>query len=298
MKITVHSSKAVAPDYGERSPPSRTEAITLSVFDMVTFDQYVSGMYFFHSPVPPNDVMEAGFAMALAAYRVWAGRLVGADAATGGCPAILLNDARALFVEATADVELDSVMLLEQTPVVARLHPSRQNVVEPLRVQVTRFMCGSGIYFMVAWDKATHGLPVDDPVLMLDRAAVFVPRQPPRVEFEHRGVEFKQPHDDMARGCSSNFGDGAGDDEVVVHRVQFNREWMSDLKSRASAGAPLQCSTVHCVVAHLWRCVTKTRGLDSRDATAVRIAVNGRSRMVNRPNYLLKSVYHSLINPA
>lgn len=133
MKITVHSSKAVTPDYGGRSPPSRTEAITLSVFDKVTFDQYVFGIYFFHAPVPPNVVLDAAFAMALAAYRVWAGRLA-TDAATGH-PAILLNDAGALFVEATVDVALDSVMPMEPMPAVTRLHPSRQNVVEPLRVR-------------------------------------------------------------------------------------------------------------------------------------------------------------------
>ncbi|KAF8694044.1 hypothetical protein HU200_038496 [Digitaria exilis] len=87
---------------------------------------------------------------------------------------------------------------------------------------------------------------------MLDRAAVFVPRQPPRVEFDYRAVEFKQQprRDDMS--YSSSFGAGAGEeDEVVVHRVRFSREWLSDLKSRASASVILPGSTAHCSAS--WR---------------------------------------------
>jgi hypothetical protein len=63
--------------------------------------------------------------------------------------------------------------------------------------------------------------------------------------------------------------------------VHFSREWITELKSRAShVGAPRPYTTLQCVAAHLWRCITEARGLDGREATRIRIAVNGRARMV------------------
>ena len=85
-------------------------------------------------------MLEAALARVLAEYREWAGRL-GADAA--GHRAILLTDAGARFVEATADVALAAVMPLEPAPEVLRLHPDGDGAEELLLVQLTRFACGS-----------------------------------------------------------------------------------------------------------------------------------------------------------
>jgi hypothetical protein len=56
---------------------------------------------------------------------------------------------------------------------------------------------------------------------------------------------------------------------------------ISELRSRASAGGTSRpYTTLQCVVAHLWQCITKARriGTDST-ATELHIAVNGRARM-------------------
>ncbi|TVU24299.1 hypothetical protein EJB05_26726, partial [Eragrostis curvula] len=246
----------------------------------VTFDPR------FHPPSPSTAVL----AKALAVCRVWAARL-GADSA--GRLAIIVNDAGARFTEATADAVLGSAMpLLEPTPETQNLHPSRDGDGvddELLLVQVTRFACGSYVMgytlhhlvadghamatIMVAVGQATRGVAVD-PVPVIDRALFFAPRNPLHVEFEHRGAEFKLPVG-TENACSSSV------DEVVVHRVRFTRASISSLKSRAAGARP--CSTVQCVVAHLWRCITVARRLDGSVVTVARVAVDGRSRLRHQP---------------
>ncbi|OEL34413.1 Agmatine coumaroyltransferase-2 [Dichanthelium oligosanthes] len=295
MKITVRSSMAVKPDYGGGATPSPTDdVVPLTVFDKVNFDQHISDIYFFRPPAPPKADLVAGLAKALAVHREWAGRF-GVD--SKGSRVILLNDAGVWFVEATADVPLDSVMPLEPTPEVLSLHPSGDNAEELMLIQVTRFACGSFVVgttgqhlvadgraarsFVVAWGQATRGGAAVEPVCDC-RASVFAPRNPPRVEFEHRGIEFKQRRG-LEKVIGMNQVNTAGD-ELRVRRVHFSQEMVLELKARAaasSAGAPRSCSTFQCVAAHLWRCVSKARGLDGRQATSLHIAVDGRGRMTN-----------------
>ena len=173
--------------------------------------------------------MEAGLTKALAD----AGRL--GVHATSGNRGILLNDAGARFVEAAADVALDSVMPWEPTPETTSLHPNGDGDVadEMMLLQFTRFACGSFAVsitahhlvgdgpavrsFVVAWGQATRGAAID-PVPEHDRVSFFVPRDPPRVEFEHRGAEFKP------RGKTegtSNSRPGPGGQVVVLHRAHL-----------------------------------------------------------------------------
>ncbi|KAG2575454.1 agmatine coumaroyltransferase-2-like [Panicum virgatum] len=290
MKITVQSSKAVKPAYpGGEAPAGAPGVVPLTVLDKANFDTYISVIYAFRPPAPGNAALEAGLARVLVEYREWAGRL-GVDAQ--GNRAILLNDEGARFVEATADVALDSVMPLEPTPAVLALHPSGDDAVELMLIQVTRFACGSLVVgfttqhivadgratsnFFLAWSQATRGAALD-PVPVHDRESFFRPRDPPLVEFEHRGVEFK-PYEKHVVESQSHAG-GDDEEEVVVQKVHFSREFISRLKSRASAGLPRPYSTLQCVVAHLWRCMTTARGLDEGQSTSVCIAVDGRARM-------------------
>ncbi|CAN6274587.1 unnamed protein product [Urochloa humidicola] len=300
MKITVQSSKAIKPAYGGGggNAPSVTEdaaAIPLTVFDKVNYDLYISGINLFRPPSPPNAVLAAGLARALVEYREWAGRL-GVDA--GGRRAILLNDAGARFVEATANVSLDAAMPMEPTPAVLSLHPSGDGADELLLVQVTRFPCGAvavghtmhhavadgraACNFLLAWGQATRGAAFH-PVPAHDRAApAFLPRQPPLVTFQHRGVEFKaKPRGDKKPGRRG--GDGYGE-EIAVRRVRFSWEFVAELRSRGSpAAAARPYSAFQCVAAHLWRCVTKARGLDASEVTTLSVAVDGRVRMRDPP---------------
>ncbi|CAN6248919.1 unnamed protein product [Urochloa humidicola] len=303
MKITVHSSKAVKPAYGANAAPfAAADAVPLTVFDKATFNEYISGITFFRTPAPPNAALEAGLARALAEYREWAGRL-GAD--KRGDRAIILTDAGARFVEATADVPLADAMpaLLEPAPAVAGLHPTaaaaEDEENELLMVQVTRFACGSlavghtmshvvgdgqaACSFLLAWGQATRGVPID-PVPAHDRASLFLPRVPTRVEFDHSGVEFKPPRP-RPHGVKACNRDSDVDDVVVVHRAYFTSEMLSELRSRtsSSAPAPRHYSTAVCLAAHLWRCITRARDLDGGTVTRLRVAVNGRARINDTP---------------
>lgn len=250
----------------------------------MSYDEYVTGLCAFHPPAPANDVLVAGLAKALAEYREWAGRL-GVDA--DGNRAIVLNDAGAWFVEATADAELaSSLMQLTTGDKLLSMFPRCYGADELLLAQVTQFQCGSIIIgvsmhhkvadghaiwtFLFAWGQATRGVAIS-PVPVHDRTSQFAPRNPLRIEFDHRGNEFKS-HGDKS-------GAHAGDEAVLIHRVHFSREWIMALKSRASEGAARPCTTLQCLAAHLWRCITKARGLDAGATTRMRIAVNGRTRM-------------------
>jgi shikimate O-hydroxycinnamoyltransferase len=65
--------------------------------------------------------------------------------------------------------------------------------------------------FLVAWGHATRD-DAFDPVPFHDRASLFLALEPPRVNFEHRGVEFKQ-----RRRQGENAGrTSVHDDKVVV----------------------------------------------------------------------------------
>uniref|UniRef100_A0ACD5UVT6 Uncharacterized protein n=1 Tax=Avena sativa TaxID=4498 RepID=A0ACD5UVT6_AVESA len=287
MEITVHSSKSVVPDYGD-DVVSHGGVIPLSVFDKVNYDEYIFYVYAFHPPAPPSVALQAGLATALAAYPEWAGRL-GVDATD--CPAIVLCDAGARFVEATADSELGRGALAQLVAgnKVLSLYPGCDGAEELLLVQATRFRCGSFVLgftmhhkvadgpgmwnFMVAWGQATRGVAID-PVPVHDRTSLFAPRGPPQIRFEHRGVEVK-PRDEKP----GSDGIVHAGDKVVVHNVHFSREWIMELKSRVSEGGRRSYTTLQCLAAHLWRCVTKARGLDGGQPTRIRIAVNGRTRM-------------------
>ncbi|CAM0958637.1 unnamed protein product [Alopecurus aequalis] len=287
MEISVQSIKTVKPDYGDDR--SRGGVIQLSVFDRVNYDEYIFYVYAFHPPAPPSTALEAGLARALAAYPEWAGRLA-VDATH-----IVLCDAGARFVEATASSKLGSgaVALLAAGNTVLSLYPSCDGAEELLLVQATRFRCGSlvlgftmhhkvadgpGMWnFMVAWGQVTRGVAID-PVPVHDRTSLFARRAgaPPQITFEHRGVEVRTRAEKPGRGTVN-----AGDEEVVhVHQVHFSREWIMELKSRVSVSeGSYSYTTLQCLAAHLWRCITKARGLDGRQATRIRIAVNGRTRM-------------------
>lgn len=281
----MYSSKPVKPDYGDRGAGGG-DVVPLSVFDKVSYDEYVTGLCAFHPPAPANDVLEAGLAKALAEYREWAGRL-GADA--GGNPAIVLDDAGARFVEATADAELpSSLMQLTTGDKLLSLFPNCHGADELLLAQVTRFRCGSIIIgvsmhhkvadghaiwtFLFAWGQATRGVAISSVRCTTGRhCSRRGRRNPPRIEFDHRGNEFKS-HSDKSGGH-------AGDEAPLIHRVHFSWERIMALKSKASEGAARPYTTLQCLAAHLWRCITKARGLDAGVTTRMRIAVNGRTRM-------------------
>ncbi|CAO2163894.1 unnamed protein product [Urochloa humidicola] len=294
MEIAIHSSKVVKPIHGGRGgwDTQAVDAVLLTPFDLLV-SEYMTSIQLFHPPSPSNAVLEEGLSKALGEYREWAGRL-GVDRATGR-RAILLNDAGARLIEATADVALESIMpLLPGSPVLQSLHPSINGAEELMLVQITRFACGSFVVghamhhtvgdgfaicqCLLAWGQATRGVAID-PVPVHDRKSFFIPRDPPKVEFEHRGAELIARDEKDLQNTEN--GDATSDNELVTHELHFSREFISSLKSRSSSTATIRpYSMMQCLVAHIWQCIAKARGLTGDEVTQLHIGVNGRARMV------------------
>ncbi|OAY76784.1 Agmatine coumaroyltransferase-2 [Ananas comosus] len=289
MKVVVESSRIIKPAHNAdhiHPPLTITQHIPLSVFDKVTFDTHIAVIYAFRPPTPPNSMIEEGLAKVLAEYREYAGRF-GED--SEGNRVILLNDEGVRFVEASVDTTLSNAMPFKPSPSLLDFHPSADGVEELLLVQLTRFTCGSLVLgfsshhiiadghatsnFLVSWGLASRGLSIS-PLPLHDRTSLFVPCQPPQLEFEHRGVEFKSK-----KSRDSNM-ENPLKNEVVIHKAHFTKEFLSKLKATASVGRDQPYTTFQCLVAHLWRIVTKARGLNGCETTHVRIAVDGRRRMI------------------
>lgn len=287
MKVRVESSRILKPLYGGDDRPraaDATEHVPLTPFDRVTDDAHIAVLFAYRPPTPPNSVLVRALAVALAAYREWAGRL---SADGDGKPVILLNDAGVRLVEAYVDAPHDACVSPDPSPSWLALHPSPdEGPGELLQVQLTRFACGALVVgftmyhrvadgpattqFLVDWCRAARGAPVRPPAR--DRAALCAPRDPPAVEFEHLGTElaserFPAAVEEEAMATAAR--------PVATQKVHFSEEFLARLK-QAAGGAG---STFECVVAHVWRAMTRARGLPGGETTRVRISVDGRHRM-------------------
>ncbi|KAL7115921.1 hypothetical protein ACP275_04G211200 [Erythranthe tilingii] len=287
MKVNIGRSRLIKPIYQDNHPP-KSHCIPLSVFDRVTYNQHLAVIYAYCPPTPPNITLELGLRTALGVYPEWAGRL-GKD--NYGNPIILLNDEGIRFVEAYVDCALDKTIIFKPSSSLLRLHPSLEGVVELVQVQITRFTCGSMVVgftahhlvadgnstssFLVAWGRASRGLEIS-PLPFPDRT-IFYPRNPPKFEFEHKGVEYvtknlKQVYPLI--NCNV--------DDIVVHKVHYSVDFLSNLKAKTSStygnnNKPF--STFDSIVAHLWRAITRARGLHGYETTRVRMSVDGRARL-------------------
>nr|GMD19040.1 agmatine coumaroyltransferase-2-like [Ipomoea batatas] len=290
MNVKIESSRIVKPFY-EGNPPLTTSHVPLSVFDKVTFDAHIAIIYAYRPPTPPNSTILLGLRKALAVYREWAGRL---EKDEKGNSIVLLNDKGVKFVEASSDTTLDKIMPFEPSASLLNLHPSLNGVVELIQVQLTRFKCGSLVIgftshhliadghstsdFLIAWGKMCRGIMIQ-PLPLHDRT-IFVPRNPPKIEYNHVGAEY-MPKQIMKNDPFLNSNDMNFLEDIVVHKVHFTCEFLAKLKAKASAmnDGARPYSTFESLVAHLWRAITKARNLGGFEATHIRISVDGRARL-------------------
>ena len=287
MKITIESSRVVKPTYNG-STPSTNQHVPLSVFDKVTYNTHIAVIYAFNPPTPPNIAIEKGLSKVLAEYREWAGRL-GEDAE--GNLVIFLNDQGVRFVEATVDSKLRNVPPSKPTKEIQSLHPGLYGVEELVQVQLTRFTCGSIVIgftahhlvadghatsnFLVAWGLATRGLAID-PIPLHTRDTIFKPHELPLIQYDHRNIEYMNNKYVKTMSITDN---ESNEEEIVIHKVHFTNDFINKLRAKASTGVPKPYSRFETTLAHLWRVITKARGLHGHETTQIRISVNGRMRM-------------------
>ncbi|XP_050217758.1 agmatine coumaroyltransferase-2-like [Mercurialis annua] len=279
-------TKTVKPIYNDHnnSPSSTLELIPLSVFDKYTYNTEAAFIFGYQPPTPPNATIEYGLRRVLSEYREFTGRF-GED--EKGDPVIVLNDKGAKLVEASADCKLDPVPM-KPSPALRCLYPSLNEGEELVVVQLTRFTCGSLVVgftvhhwvgdgsslfkFLVDWGKVCRGIEIS--TLPLHDRTIFKPRNPPPFEYEHRGVKFIET---LLKGCASNV---ESNNDIVVEKVHFTVEFLSKIKAMTKP-----YGTFASLVAHLWRVLTKARGINGFEASHVIVSVNGRTRMTPKvPN--------------
>ncbi|XP_078149491.1 putrescine hydroxycinnamoyltransferase 3-like [Carex rostrata] len=291
MKITIESSKLVKPAYNNGNAPSTNHHFRLSVFDKITYNIHVACIYAFNPPtLISNIAIEEGLSKVLSEYREFAGRL-GEDP-DNGHSVIFLNDQGVRFIEATVDSKLENVLPSKPTKEIERMYPSLYGVEEVAQVQLTRFTCGSLVLafthhhfvadghsksnFLVAWGLATRGIAIH-PIPLRTRDILFKPREPPVIQYDHHKTKYmKNKYTIKTNGNKSN---GEEEEEIVIHKVHFTINFINKLRAKASAGVPKPYSRFATTLGHLWRVITKARGLDGDETTQIRISVNGRMRM-------------------
>jgi hypothetical protein len=298
MEVKVVSSKLVKPRYPEGAArPDTTEHVPSSVFDKLTYHIQMAIIYAFSAPAPSTVDIERGLADVLAVYRLFAGQV---GAGPDGAPGVLLNDHGALLVEARVDAAtLADVAPNKPTPEILKLHPDLEGELEEVvQVQLTRFACGSLAIgftanhavadghatsdFLVAWGRAARGLDVRVGQSLPpphNHPDLFRPRDPPLVEFEHRGVEYH-------RTAPSNSNHGhQGADNVVIHKAHFTKDFIAALRAKASQGRGRPFSRFETTLAHIWRTMARARGLGPHETSTIRISVDGRRRLAAPPGY-------------
>jgi shikimate O-hydroxycinnamoyltransferase len=302
MEVKVLSSRLVKPAYnagGAAPPASLDDYIPLSIFDRVTYNMQMAIIYAFPPPAPPTAAIVKGLATVLAQYRAFAGQI---GEAPDGTPALLLNDHGARVVEATVDdANLVDLAPAKPTPELLLLHPDiEQELQEVVLLQLTRFRCGSLAIgftsnhvaadghatsnFLVAWGRATRGLPTGLPPPVYYQPGQFKPRPSPgpgRVvddDFDHRSREYyhlPSPAADNNHG----YGDEDVIDSIVIHKAHFTKEFIAGLRSRASEGRGRPFSRFETILAHLWRTLTRARALSPDETSQIRLSVDGRHRL-------------------
>ncbi|KAL6846054.1 hypothetical protein ACP4OV_023502 [Aristida adscensionis] len=293
MEVKVLSSKLVKPASSYNagaapSPAAATEYIPLSIFDKVTYNMQMAIIYAFPPPAPPTAAIEKGLAAALAEYRAFAGQL---GEAPDGTPAVLLNGRGARLVEASVDADLVDMAPAKPTPELLRLHPDLEgDLEEVVLLQLTRFRCGSLAVgftsnhvaadghatsnFLVAWGRATRGLPMGPPPVH-HHDGLFRPRASPRVEHDHRRREYRLP----SPGEKHGHGGGGAAENIVIHKAHFTKDFIAGLRARASEGRGRPFSRFETILAHLWRTMTRARGLSAGETSTIRLSVDGRHRL-------------------
>uniref|UniRef100_A0A0D9XG82 Uncharacterized protein n=1 Tax=Leersia perrieri TaxID=77586 RepID=A0A0D9XG82_9ORYZ len=301
MEVKVLSTKIVKPSYPEGSPaPDTTEFVPSSVFDKATYDIQMAIIYAFRPPGPSPAAIERGLAAVLAIYRLFAGQVIrrrDGDAA-GEATGVVLNDHGARLVEAIVDANLADIAPAKPSPAVLRLHPNLDGgeIKEIVQVQLTRFACGSLAVgftashavadghatsdFLAAWGRAARGLAaVAGESPPHHRPDLFLPRDPPLVEFDHRNVEYYRPPPPPLAGAGDEHHKHGGDG-VVIHKAHFTKDFIARLRAAASDGRGRPYSRFETILAHVWRAMTRARGLGNPNQTStIRISVDGRHRL-------------------
>ncbi|KAE8670726.1 Shikimate O-hydroxycinnamoyltransferase [Hibiscus syriacus] len=287
MEITIKASTIVRP--AEETPQ---KSLWNSNLDVVMTRYHIPTIYYY-KPNGSSDFFDTGklkeaLSKILVPFYPFAGRL-GFD--ENERLEILCNGEGVLFVEAeTSSVMDDLVGDFSEDSQVLKLVPkvdySAGISSYPLFVsQVTKFKCGgvclgvgvqhtlgdgtSDLHFINSWADTARGLsPAIAP--FIDRTLLRA-RDPPMPKFHH--VEYdpsplmNSPSHDLKPSIVSTF-------KLSVDQLNTLKA-----KAKANANSAAKYSSFNILAAHIWRCVSKARGLSDDQPTKLYFPVDGRFRL-------------------
>ncbi|XP_039067391.1 shikimate O-hydroxycinnamoyltransferase-like isoform X1 [Hibiscus syriacus] len=289
MEITIKESTIVRP--AEETPQ---KTLWNSNLDVVMTRYHLPTVYYYTNPNGSSGFFDTlklkeALSKVLVAFYPIAGRL-GFD--ENGRLEILCNGEGVLFVEAEASSIMehlvgdfsDDSQVLQLIP---KVDYSGGISSYPLAVlQVTKFKCGgvclgvgwqhtlgdglSALHFINSWaDIAKGSSPTIGPVI--DRTLLGA-RDLPTPKFHH--VEYdpfplmNSTSDDIKPSTVSTF---------KLTADQLNT--LKDKANAANAHGGIKHSSFNILAAHIWRCVSKARGLSNDQATKLSFPIDGRSKL-------------------
>ncbi|CAI0394632.1 unnamed protein product [Linum tenue] len=259
-------------------------------------------------------LLKEALSQALVPFHPLAGRLARDEK---GRIEVDCNDEGVLFREAEApEIGLDEIddfmpaselLKAELLKLLPSVDYSRGISSYPLLLlQVTRFRCGgvslgigthhslvdgeSAMSLINAWANTARGFP---PVVspFLDRT-ILRARNPPAPKFHHSEYD---PSPVLINGTPNRTENPTAmavltftPDQLNALRKQVNPNQYS--KSKAGY------STYQILTAHIWRCVSRARGLADDQPTRLHMSVDGRSRLTNPPvptGYFGNMIFHA-----
>lgn len=254
--------------------------------------------------------LKASLRKALVEYYPFAGRL--AKGEKDGSEEVRCDDAGAIFTEAVVEETLEEIGGSEGCVMLSGIEAANLTTtglhslddfeeIPSLVIQVTSFKCKSialavnwhhevcdgisGMTFLKAWSELARGLPITSPPdHRRHLLSARVPLQPlGELPTGYELLSVKPQEQESVQDCEV-------EEEKPCEKVEFtlSGEEIQQLKTQASGAY----TSGECISAHLWRLVTKARGLNRDDTTTIFTIVDARKRMKDFPlNYFGNCIF-------
>ncbi|TYG99183.1 hypothetical protein ES288_A10G175700v1 [Gossypium darwinii] len=292
MKITINESTIVRP---AEATPKRS--LWNSNLDIVMTRYHVPTIYYY-KPNGSSDFFDTrrlkeALSKILVPFYPIAGRL-GYD--ENGRLEIICNAEGVLFVEAETNSVMEHLIgdFTENSQVLSLVpkvdYSGGISSYPLLIIAVTKFKCGgvclgvgfqhtlgdgtAALHFINSWADISRGLsPAIAP--FIDRTLIRA-RDPPIPKFHH--VE----HDPSPVLKSASKSQSNDHKPSIVSTFKLTADQLNTLKAKANvanANGGIKYSSFNILAAHIWRCVSKARGLSADQDTKLYFPVDGRYRL-------------------
>lgn len=295
MEIKVKESTIIRPAHD-----TPKQCLQISELDMLVPTAHAAGVYFYRRPKVSSNFFEAGLLKealgnVLVPFYPMAGRLRRDE---NGVIHVQCNGEGALFRVAETSCAIDDFGEFESSLKLLNFVPNvdYSNDISSyplLLAQVTHFKCGgiclgillhhtltdatSTFNFMKAWAEMTRGVPISIPPPLIDPTLLSALRIPTSPKFHH--IEYDPPPSLNASTQNTLVQSDPEPVSSVILKLSVDQINTLKAKSKENHRSSVNFTKFEVIVAHLWRCLCKVRGLSDDEASKLLIPVNGRSRL-------------------